>query len=173
MARIRGAHTTPELLLEGALVAAEVSYAAQYVTSHGRVDFALLERKTLLCIDGCFFHGCPEHYVRPRSRIEFWAAKLLENVERDRRQTLALEASLWRVERVWEHEVYTACDAVLERVLGERPSADDDWRVVAVEALDAMGSKERRHLERLRDPSSKRTVEQARHTRKWRRSIHA
>ena len=59
---------------------------------------------------GCFWHGCPDHYVPPRSTIDFWSKKLAENVARDRRQTLALEAAGWRVVRVWECEVIESLD---------------------------------------------------------------
>ena len=62
----------------------------------------------------CFFHGCPHHYVRPRSRMDFWSAKLAENVQRDRRQTLNLEAAGWRVCRIWEHEVFESLEVVVQ-----------------------------------------------------------
>lgn len=170
MSRIRGKDTAPELLLAGALAALEVAYELQFRTAHGKVDLALLDRRTLVCIDGCFFHGCPEHYVRPRSRTEFWARKLRENVDRDRRQTLALEAEGWRVERLWEHEVFEDADALVDRILEESASPRDQWRVVLVDAVDATGSLERRHHERLRNPKEASVVEQTRHTRKWARA---
>jgi len=47
--------------------------------------------KVAVFVDGCFWHGCPDHYVRPRSSAEFWAAKLAQNVWRDVEQTRRLE----------------------------------------------------------------------------------
>jgi DNA mismatch endonuclease (patch repair protein) len=61
-------------------------------------------------VDGCFWHGCPDHYVRPRSGGEFWSKKLRENTARDSRQTVTLKSDGWVVVRLWEHEV--AEDAV-------------------------------------------------------------
>lgn len=124
-------------------------------------------------IDGCFFHGCPEHYVRPRSNVEFWEKKLSGNVERDRRQTLALEAAGWKVFRFWEHEVFENHDdlvTVVKTVVSQdefRPGLN--FRVVRVEETDRLENRERRYLQDLRDPRKSRTVDQVRSTRKWAR----
>jgi DNA mismatch endonuclease (patch repair protein) len=56
-------------------------------------------------VEGCIWHGCLAHYVGPRTREEFWRAKLCGTMGRDRRQTAALEADVWRVLRSWEREV--------------------------------------------------------------------
>src|SRR5436305_4641398 len=97
MARIRGKNTSPEMLLRRALWAAGLRYRVHYRTPAGRADIALVKVQLAIYIDGCFWHGCPDHYVRPRSQADFWAAKLAQNVERDRRQTLQLETSGWKV----------------------------------------------------------------------------
>lgn len=56
-------------------------------------------------MDGCFWHGCPEHHVRPRANAEWWDWKIGRNQERDRDTDRELSAAGWEVERVWEHEV--------------------------------------------------------------------
>lgn len=171
MARIRGRDTTPELAVRRGLWAAGVRYRLHQRTVGGRADLVVPAHRFALFIDGCFWHGCPEHYVRPRSRNTFWDAKLAENVARDRRQTLALEAGGWRVLRVWEHDVREAPDYVVQRVLAclsapGRPSRALQWRVTSVQWLDPIAGLERRHLEDLRDPSIRRTEEGRRSTRK-------
>jgi DNA mismatch endonuclease, patch repair protein len=105
MSRIRGKHTTPEKLLRSALWAAGMRYRLHGRTPFGRPDIVFPRWKLAIFVDGCFWHGCPNHYVRPRSREEFWIRKLRQNIERDQRQTSALESAGWRVLRVWEHEV--------------------------------------------------------------------
>jgi DNA mismatch endonuclease, patch repair protein len=55
-------------------------------------------------VDGCFWHGCPDHATRPVTNGDWWARKLDGNVARDRRNTEALEATGWTVLRIWEHE---------------------------------------------------------------------
>lgn len=87
----RSQHTRPEVLLRQALWRAGLRYRLHTRTPVGRPDIVFPRQKVAIFIDGCFWHGCPEHYVRPRSRPEFWAAKLLTNFERDHRQTRELE----------------------------------------------------------------------------------
>ncbi|MGJ4880282.1 very short patch repair endonuclease [Bradyrhizobium sp. HKCCYLRH1065] len=114
MSRIRAKHTKPEKLLRSALWAAGLRYRLHFKTPFGRPDIVFPGRKVAVFVDGCFWHGCPDHYVRPRSRDEFWAAKLRENVERDRRQTAALELSGWRVVRIWEHQVLEGAPSIVD-----------------------------------------------------------
>src|SRR4051812_21964937 len=106
MARIRGVNTTPELRLRARLWSTGLRYRLHLRTPAGRPDLVIPGAQVAVYIDGCQWHGCPKHYVRPRSKDEFWAAKLHENVARDLRQTQQLEALGWRVLRFWEHEVW-------------------------------------------------------------------
>ncbi|EPX60580.1 Very-short-patch mismatch repair endonuclease (G-T specific) [Cystobacter fuscus DSM 2262] len=131
--------------------------------------------RVAIFIDGCFWHGCPEHYVRPRTRNEFWSSKLRENVERDRRQTLQLEALGWRVCRFWEHQVF---ESMLELVETVRSALRDEqwapyhsWRVIQVDALPGEGDMERRWMEDLRSPEVRHSVEAKRSTKKWKRAL--
>jgi DNA mismatch endonuclease (patch repair protein) len=173
MARIRGSDTEPELLLRRALWQRGLRYRVGGKTPAGRPDLVFASRKIAIFIDGCFWHGCPDHYVRPRSRTEFWSAKLEENTSRDARQLATLEADGWLVFRVWEHEVFEALDDVADRIVtgiaAGRAGASTSWRVWKVEPLDEAGTIERRHLRELRGAAPDRQVEQARHTRKWTR----
>src|SRR4051812_22667472 len=105
MARIRAGDTQPEVQLRCALWKRGLRYRVNYRTPGGRADLALPGRKVAIFVDGCFWHGCPEHYVRPRSPSAFWERKLLENVSRDRRQTQQLLDAEWIPIRLWEHEV--------------------------------------------------------------------
>lgn len=173
MSRIRGQDTKPEEILRRALWRAGLRYRRKAVGLPVRPDAVFLGSRVAVFVDGCFWHGCPDHYVRPRSRTEFWSGKLKENVDRDVRQTRALEGSGWKVVRFWEHEVFTELNECVELVRravrdGE-PDVRPTWRVRMVEPLDQTGDAERRHLIRLRAPGDERCVEQARHTRKWRR----
>jgi DNA mismatch endonuclease (patch repair protein) len=174
MARIRGTNTSPECVLRSALWRAGHRYRLHMKTPVGRPDVVFPAARVAVFIDGCFWHGCPAHYVRPRSRTDFWSAKLAENVARDQAQTLALETLGWRVVRVWEHEALVETDVAVARIAaclgGAGPHADSDWRVVRVDSVDEASSIERRHLVDLRDPSLTRTEEGLRSTAKWKRS---
>lgn len=68
----------------------------------GAPDFVWRRERIALFVDGCFWHGCPRHRRVPKSRVEFWEAKLTANRRRDRLVTRTLRADGWTVLRVWE-----------------------------------------------------------------------
>lgn len=72
---------------------------------YGNPDFGNKAGKIAVFVDGCFWHGCPEHYREPKSNVEFWREKIRRNRERDAAVSTVLEAMGWRVIRVWEHEL--------------------------------------------------------------------
>jgi DNA mismatch endonuclease, patch repair protein len=78
-----------------------------------RPDIVFSRWKVAIFIDGCFWHGCPDHGGRPLLNQSYWAPKLAANAARDAAQTEALRASGWRVLRIWEHvETEQAADLV-------------------------------------------------------------
>jgi DNA mismatch endonuclease (patch repair protein) len=170
MSRIRGVNTKPELELGRALWAAGARYRKHARTPGGRPDFVFAARLVAVFVDGCQWHGCPEHYVRPRTRPEFWGPKLAQNVARDIRQTAALEAEGWSVVRVWEHELRRDAGRVATAVLatlGERSRrTNPSWRVTRVDVLDVKSDLERRYLVELRGRASPRIEERRRSTSK-------
>ena len=71
----------------------------------GRPDFVFRRSRLALFIDGCFWHGCPEHCVIPATNRAFWSEKLARNTARDLSVCEKLTAAGWKVLRVWEHEL--------------------------------------------------------------------
>lgn len=147
MARIRGRDTSPELAAANAL-----SHAGLKCRKHARVmrirpDLSFPSKRVAIFIDGCQWHGCPDHYVRPRSNEEFWSAKLRINVERDIRQTASLEAIGWRVLRIWEHEIEQNLADVVRRV--QRSLNVVRWRpALAFRVIQVLSSKKHPDRER-------------------------
>jgi DNA mismatch endonuclease (patch repair protein) len=89
------------------------------------VDIAFTRPRLAVFVDGCFWHGCPEHGTTPRANSAYWVPKLARNLERDREVDDALASSGWTVLRVWEHEVPepAASTVVAELVrLGHQPA---------------------------------------------------
>jgi DNA mismatch endonuclease (patch repair protein) len=180
MGRIQGSDTTPETVLRQELWARGLRYRLHERGLPGRPDLVFRGPRVTVFIDGCFWHGCPEHYVRPRSRREFWSRKLRENVERDQRQTLELESRGWTVLRYWEHEVFVnllgISDEVEAAVRGttireETGVRRDDWRVLEASPLQETAGEncemERWVLTDLRHPETRKTIERERRTTKW------
>lgn len=173
MARIRGADTKPEMRLRRRLWADGLRYRVHAKTPGGRPDLVFKGPRVAVFVDGCFWHGCPDHYVRPRSSSAFWSGKLADNVARDRRQTLTLEEAGWSVCRFWEHEIFVELNrvvAVIKAAIlhgGSPPDNRPRWHVIDVIPLDETGNQERRILEALRHPAQRRAVETTRSTEKW------
>lgn len=69
-----------------------------------RPDVVFTRARVAVFVDGCFWHGCPEHQVVPKSNPGYWIPKLRRNTERDCEADAALEADGWTVLRFWEHE---------------------------------------------------------------------
>jgi DNA mismatch endonuclease (patch repair protein) len=73
----------------------------------GRPDIVLSRHSAAIFVHGCFWHrhkNCGNSVV-PKTRQEFWLAKLNGNVERDKRNVAALKKLGWKVFTVWECEV--------------------------------------------------------------------
>ncbi|GAA1283396.1 hypothetical protein GCM10009634_30220 [Saccharothrix xinjiangensis] len=60
--------------------------------------------KVAVFVDGCFWHGCPEHGTWPKRNGEFWRAKIEGNRARDANTDRVLDEAGWLAVRVWEHE---------------------------------------------------------------------
>jgi DNA mismatch endonuclease (patch repair protein) len=69
-----------------------------------RADIVFTRARIAVFVDGCFWHGCPQHATQPASNAPWWSAKLARNVERDRETDDHLRESGWTVLRFWEHE---------------------------------------------------------------------
>jgi DNA mismatch endonuclease (patch repair protein) len=71
----------------------------------GKPDFVFRKSRVAVFVDGCFWHGCPKCYRRPKSNQEFWDAKFTRNRARDRAVSRGLRAMGWSVLRIWEHSL--------------------------------------------------------------------
>jgi DNA mismatch endonuclease (patch repair protein) len=69
-----------------------------------RADLAFVSARTVVFVDGCFWHGCPVHATWPKANAKWWRDKLLANVARDRDTDEKLNSLGWTVLRFWEHD---------------------------------------------------------------------
>lgn len=82
-----------------------------------KADIIWRTLRLVVFIDGCFWHGCPQHATRPRANGEWWAQKLDANILRDRKTDAFLAARGWTVLRFWEHEEPAAvADAICAKL---------------------------------------------------------
>ena len=71
----------------------------------GNPDFVFPSHKIVVFIDGCFWHGCPEHCRIPSSNRNYWKDKICRNEKRDRVISRQLRNADWIVFRFWEHDM--------------------------------------------------------------------
>lgn len=69
-----------------------------------KADVVFPRAKVAVFIDGCFWHGCPQHYQAPSANAEYWRAKVESKKARDRDTDLHLQELGWKVLRFWEHD---------------------------------------------------------------------
>ncbi|MGH7720091.1 MAG: very short patch repair endonuclease [Gemmatimonadaceae bacterium] len=87
-----------------------------------RADIAFPRHRLAIFIDGCFWHGCPEHGNLPRANAQYWLPKLKRNSERDRRVDARLGEEGWTVVRIWEHVDPQESVARIVRAVGGAPA---------------------------------------------------
>jgi DNA mismatch endonuclease (patch repair protein) len=107
MSKQRRRDTQPELLVRQMLHSRGIRYrvdARPEPDLRCKADIVWKGLQLVVFIDGCFWHGCPDHATRPKANEEWWAQKLEGNIQRDRRTDAELTARGWKVLRFWEHQ---------------------------------------------------------------------
>lgn len=104
MAGIRGRDTKPELMIRRHLHAQGLRFRLVARDLPGRPDIVLPRWKVVVFAHGCFWHGHQNctYFRLPKTRPEFWEAKIRRNAERDSDAIAKLRESGWRVAVIWE-----------------------------------------------------------------------
>lgn len=112
MAAVKGKDTKPEMIVRKYLFSRGLRFRVQVRKLPGNPDIVLPKYKTVIFVDGCFWHGhegC-KYYRLPKSNIEFWKTKIERNIALDIRNEAELKAQGWRVIRVWECDIRKVTD---------------------------------------------------------------
>ena len=119
MSKIRGKNTKPELAFRKALYAAGYRYRIDYKKLIGKPDIVLKKYKTVIFIDGEYWHGYNWEARKPKVKTnrEFWIAKIERNMQRDREVNEKLETQGYKVFRFWESEVKKELKRCLNEVV--------------------------------------------------------
>lgn len=149
----RSRDTKPELAVRSAVHRRGLRYrvAARPLPELRRTaDLVFRKAKIAVFVDGCYWHGCPEHHTQPVTNFEYWADKIARNIQRGAETTACLRKAGRTVLRCWEHEdPKSVADRVQESV-----RASDARK----ERTDATTSKSPRLAVQGGDPSSQRRV---------------
>ena len=107
MARVRGKNTRPEMIVRKLVFAASYRYRLHVRKLPGSPDLVFPSRKKVIFVHGCFWHrhdNCAGSRI-PKSRVEYWSAKLNGNKARDVVNYTALREAGWQVLVLWECEL--------------------------------------------------------------------
>lgn len=99
--------TKPELALRSAVHARGLRYRVSAKPLAGvrrTADLVFTRAKVAVFLDGCFWHGCPEHHTVATANATFWADKVENNRKRDHDTDGRLAEAGWISVRIWEHE---------------------------------------------------------------------
>lgn len=104
MAKIRGDETQPEIVVRKFLFSQGFRFRKNVKTLPGKPDIVLPKYKTVIFINGCFWHkhkNCKKAQL-PETRKEFWEKKINGNVERDKKNIRQLKKPGWQVIVLWQ-----------------------------------------------------------------------
>ncbi len=124
MSKQKSRNTGIEMALRKALHAAGLRYRVHrrpLESVRREADIVFIGAKVAVFVDGCFWHGCPDHATWPKTNPQFWRDKIEGNRRRDTDTDIRLAEAGWLAVRVWEHEApHEAADRVREAVDGRR-----------------------------------------------------
>ncbi|WP_137989119.1 very short patch repair endonuclease [Streptomyces vilmorinianum] len=139
MSKQRSRNTDVEMALRRALHASGFRYRVHRRPLKGvrrEADIVFGPAKVAVFVDGCFWHGCPEHATWPKRNSMFWREKIEKNRERDANTDARLQEAGWVSLRVWEHEAADVAAARVAAVVAERRALQRAGRAVRGVALE-------------------------------------
>lgn len=107
MSMIKSSGTKPEETVRKYLFSKGLRYRKNVKTLPGKPDIVLPKYKTIVFVNGCFWHGhkgC-KYFVMPKTNVEFWTEKITKNIARDETTYKKLQNMGWNVIIVWECEL--------------------------------------------------------------------
>jgi DNA mismatch endonuclease (patch repair protein) len=119
----RGRDTEPERHLRALLYARGLRYRVSIrplPSLRRTADIVFPKARIAVFVDGCYWHGCPEHHRPATKNAEFWLTKINDNKRRDAETNRALADQGWTVVRCWEHEDPLAVADHVFNVLGDK-----------------------------------------------------
>ena len=121
MSQIRSKNTKPEMIVRRYLFSRGFRYRLHCKNLPGKPDIVLPKYKTVIFIQGCFWHGhenC-KYFVVPKTRTDWWLSKIEKNKQRDSEHVTKLRSEMWNVIILFECELKNGViDSTLANVLG-------------------------------------------------------
>ena len=117
MKAIHSKNTKMEVLVSKYLWNNGIRFRKNVKDLFGKPDIAIKKYKVVIFLDSCFWHKCPEHFIKPSTNIEFWENKITTNVARDLKVNEYYKNKGWHVLRIWEHEIKKDFNNTMQKIL--------------------------------------------------------
>lgn len=124
----RSRDTKPELAVRRILHARGLRYRVDYrpvPTINRRADIVFTRQRVAVFIDGCFWHGCPMHYVGSRTNSDYWESKIARNIERDKQTDDLMRQHGWMPARFWSHDKADSVAAAIQALVAPAGGTED------------------------------------------------
>jgi len=121
MSQIKGKNTKPEIQIRKYLFAKGFRYRLHDKKLPGKPDIVLPKYKTVIFINGCFWHGhynC-KYYVIPKTRTDWWLSKISRNKQLDIENFTRLKSEGWNVITIFECELKINQEKTLDKILSK------------------------------------------------------
>ena len=121
MSRIRNKDTSPEILVRKFLFSKGFRYRLNVKELPGKPDLVLKMYNTVIFVNGCFWHGHKDckYFVIPKSRTEWWKAKIAATKQRDSKNYIQLIQMGWNVIVIWECQLKKSKEKRLQELVEE------------------------------------------------------
>jgi DNA mismatch endonuclease (patch repair protein) len=105
MGKIKSTNTKMEVLFNKRLAQSGLRYKRNVAKLFGKPDFVFTQKRLVIFLDSCFWHGCKKHCRIPATRKDYWAKKIERNFVRDKEVNRYYKKLDWKVIRIWEHNL--------------------------------------------------------------------
>ena len=121
MSQIKGKNTKPEILVRKFLFSNGFRYRINYKKLPGKPDIVLPKYKTVILVNGCFWHGHEDcnWFVIPKTRKEWWLDKIKATKQRDEKNKTVLTELGWTVYTIWTCEINKDGSGVINEIIDE------------------------------------------------------
>jgi DNA mismatch endonuclease (patch repair protein) len=119
----RGRDTGPEIAVRRIVHSRGLRYRVDtrpLAALNRRADLVFSRAKVAVFIDGCFWHGCPDHHTVAKANATYWAEKVAGNRRRDLDTSERLKDAGWLVLRFWEHQPPSEVAEAIIHAVAER-----------------------------------------------------
>ncbi len=116
MQSVKSSNTKLENKVMKALWSKNIRYRKNVKDLVGHPDISIKNKKIVIFIDSCFWHGCPVHCRMPHSNESYWTKKIGNNKKRDESANKYYSDLGWTCVRIWEHELKEDFDLIVVKI---------------------------------------------------------